>query len=122
MNTKRVSTEAASSIRSTTTRRTSRRPSKLALLRVKVATIVVAVVLFFASLTGIAIYNPGVGNEAAVPVQAQQITIVKPGGSDYAGAGASAARDRGATARAVARILTTDRPIMRDEWSISNSR
>jgi hypothetical protein len=40
------------------------------------------VILFFASLTGIAIYNPQVGNEAAVPVQAQQITIVKPGGSD----------------------------------------
>jgi len=47
-----------------------------------VATIVVAVVLFFASLTGIAMYNPQVGNGAAVPVRAQQITIIKPGGSD----------------------------------------
>jgi hypothetical protein len=82
VNAKRTSTVADSSIRSTTTRRTSRRPSRLALLRVKVATLVVAVVLFFASLTGIAIYNPQVGNQAVVPVQAQQITIVKPDGSD----------------------------------------
>ncbi len=81
MSTKRTSTQVESSTRSTTTRRTSRRPSKLALLRVKVATIAVAVVLFFASLTSIAIYNPGAGSEAAVPVQAQQITIVEPGGS-----------------------------------------
>jgi hypothetical protein len=81
VNTKRTSTVAASSIHSTTTRRASRRPTKLALLRVKVATIVVAVVLFFASLTGIAIYNPQVGNEAAAPAQTEQITIVKPGGS-----------------------------------------
>ena len=82
MNTKRTSTMADSSVRSMTTRRTSGRPSKLALLRVKVATIAIAVVLFFTSLTGIAIYNPQVGNEAAVTAQAQQITIVKPGGSD----------------------------------------
>lgn len=78
MSTKRTSTVADSSIHSTTTRRTS----KLALLRVKVATIVAAVVLFLASLTGIAIFNPQVGNEAAVPVRAEQITIIKPGGSD----------------------------------------
>ena len=82
MNTKRTSTKADSSIRSMTTRRTSRRTSKLALLRVKVATIVVAVVLFFASLTGIAVFNPQAGYEAAVPMRAQQITIVKPGGLD----------------------------------------
>jgi hypothetical protein len=80
VNTKSTSTMAHSSLRSRTTRR--RRPSKLALLRVKVVTIVTAVVLFFASLTGIAIYNPQVSNAAAVTVQAQQITIVKPGGSD----------------------------------------
>lgn len=73
---------ADSSIRSTTTRRTCGRPSKLALLRVRLAAIAVAVGLFFASLTGIAVYNPQVGSEAAVPVQAQQITIVKPDGSD----------------------------------------
>jgi hypothetical protein len=47
-----------------------------------VATIIAAVVLFLASLAGIAIYNPQVGSQAAVPVQAQQITIVKPGGLD----------------------------------------
>jgi hypothetical protein len=82
VNTKATSRVADFSIRSTTTRRTSGRPSKLALLRVKVATIGIAVVLFFASLAGIAIYNPQVGNEAAVPVQAQQITVVKPDGSD----------------------------------------
>jgi hypothetical protein len=73
---------ADSSIRLTTTRRTSRRPNRLALLRVKLAAIAIAAGLFFASLTGIAIYNPQVGSEAAVPVQAQQITIVKPDGSD----------------------------------------
>ena len=73
---------ADSSVRSGTTRRASRRPSKLALLRVKIATIVMAVLLFFASLTVIAIYNPQVGSEAAMPVRAQQITIVKPGGLD----------------------------------------
>jgi len=47
-----------------------------------VATIIAAVVLFLASLTGIAIYNPQVGSQAAVPVETQQITIVKPGGLD----------------------------------------
>ncbi len=73
---------ADSSIGPITTRRTSRRPSKLTLLRAKVATIAMAVVLFFASLAGIAMYNPQVGNEATAPVQAQQITIVKPDGSD----------------------------------------
>ena len=82
MNTKRTSTVADTSIRSTTTRRTSRRPSKLTLFRVKVATIAMAMGLFLASLTGIAIFNPQVGNEAAVTVQAEQITIIKPGGSD----------------------------------------
>lgn len=60
----------------------TRRTSKAALLRVKVATVVGAVVLFLASLTGIAVFNPQVGNEAAVPVQSQQIIIVEPGGSD----------------------------------------
>jgi hypothetical protein len=79
LNTKRTSTVADSLIRS----RTTRRPSKLALLRVRVATILVAVILFFVSLTGIAIYNPQVGNKAVVPVQAQQITIVKPSGSEF---------------------------------------
>jgi hypothetical protein len=82
VNTKGTSTTAHSSTRSGATRRTARRPSKLALLRVKVATIVVAVVLFFASLAGIAMYNPGVANAATASVQASQITIVKPGGSD----------------------------------------
>jgi hypothetical protein len=47
-----------------------------------VATIIVAVVLFFASLAGIAIYNPGVSNAAAVLAEPQQITIVQPGGSN----------------------------------------
>lgn len=82
MDAKRTSTVAASSVRSRTTRRTGKRPSKVALLRVKVATIVMALVLFVASLTGIAIYNPQVGNQAAVPVQSQQITIIRPSGSD----------------------------------------
>lgn len=81
MNTKRTSMKADSSIHSTTIRRGVRRPSKLALLRVKVATIVVAVVLFFASLAGIALYNPSVASQASVPVQAQQVTIVEPSGS-----------------------------------------
>jgi hypothetical protein len=80
--TKRTNAKVGSSARSRATRRTSRRPSKLALLRVKVATVVVAVVLFFASLAGIAVYNPGVSNAAAVPAQPQQITIVQPGGSN----------------------------------------
>jgi hypothetical protein len=82
VNKQRTSSETDPSIRPGTTRRTSRRPSKLVLLRVKVATIGMAVVLFFASLTGIAIYSPGASYEATAPVEAQQITIVKPGGSD----------------------------------------
>jgi hypothetical protein len=65
-----------------TTRHTRKRPSKLALLRVKVATIALAVLLFFTSLVGIAIYNPGVSTQPAAPVPARQITVVKPGGSD----------------------------------------
>jgi len=64
------------------TRRTSKRVSKLALFRVKVATIVLSIVAFVASLVSIAAYNPGIANKAAAPVQAQQITIVKSGGSD----------------------------------------
>ena len=82
MNTKRTSTKADSSIRLRTTRPTSRRVSKLALFRVKVATVVLSMVAFVASLTGIAIFNPVVENKAAAPVQVQQITIVRPGGSD----------------------------------------
>lgn len=78
MNTNRTSTVADTSVRSKTTRQTS----KLALLRVKVATIVAAVILFLASLAGIAIFNPQVGNEATAAAQTQQITIVKPGGLD----------------------------------------
>jgi len=77
VSTKRTSTVADSSIHSTT-----RRTSKAALLRVKVATVVGAVALFLASLTGIAIFNPQAGYEAAGPVVDQQITIVEPGGSD----------------------------------------
>jgi hypothetical protein len=46
-----------------------------------VATIVMAVALFVATLTGIAIYNPRVAQEAAVPAPTQQIIIVEPGGS-----------------------------------------
>ncbi len=69
---------AHSSTRSATTRRTPKRPSKLQLFRVKVAAVVGALVLFFASLAGIAIYNPGVASQAAAPAQVQQITIVKP--------------------------------------------
>jgi hypothetical protein len=79
VNTRTTSTDPDSSVGSGTTRRTSRRTtSKLALLRAKVATIVMAVVLFLGSLTGIAIYNPQVGNRTAMPAQAQQITIVEP--------------------------------------------
>jgi hypothetical protein len=82
VNTKSTSTKATSSTRSTTISRTSRRVSKLALFRVKVATVVLSMVAFVASLTSIAIYKPGVENKAAAPVQVQQITIVRPSGSD----------------------------------------
>jgi hypothetical protein len=83
VNTKGTSTKADSSTHSGTTRRTPRRPSKLKLFRIKVATIVAAVILFLASLTGIAVYNPGVAAQAPAPtpVPAQRITIVKPDGS-----------------------------------------
>jgi hypothetical protein len=81
VNAKGTSTKADSLTRSRTTRRTSRRTSKLALFRVKVATIVLSMVTFAASLTGIAVFNPGVSTVAAAPVQAQQITIVKPDSS-----------------------------------------
>jgi hypothetical protein len=82
VNTKRTSTKANPSIHSVTTRRTRRRISKLALFRVKVATIVLSIATFGASLVGIAAYNPGVGSNAALPVQAQQITIAESGSSD----------------------------------------
>jgi hypothetical protein len=79
---------ADSSTRSVTTRRKPKRPSKLALLRIKVVTIAVAVVLFFAGLAGIAIYNPGVAHassgstsQAPTPVPAQHISVVQPGQS-----------------------------------------
>jgi hypothetical protein len=65
----------------TTRRAARRRVSKLALARVKVATIVGAVVLFLASLTGIAVFNPGLQSSAAVPAQPQQITVVRRDGS-----------------------------------------
>jgi hypothetical protein len=45
-----------------------------------VATIVLAVLLFIASLGSIAVFNPGVGSRAALD-QAQQITVVQPGRS-----------------------------------------
>jgi hypothetical protein len=80
VSTKRTSTKADSSTYSTT-RRTSRRVSKRALFRAKVATVVMSAVLFAGSLAGIAIYNPAVKNEPSAPVQAQQITVFKPGGS-----------------------------------------
>jgi hypothetical protein len=80
---------AVSSTRSGANKRGPKRLSKLALLRVKIATIVAAIVLFFGSLIGIAIYNPGVAHaQAPVPVQAQQpqqqqqINIVQPGTSN----------------------------------------
>jgi hypothetical protein len=81
VNTKETNTTAHSPAHSGATRRTPRRPSKLVLLRVKVTTMIVAVVLFFASLAGIAVYNPGVSHQPQTPVPVQQITIVKPGGS-----------------------------------------
>jgi hypothetical protein len=81
VNTKETSAKADSSTRSVATRRASRRPSKLALFRVKVATIVAAVVLFFASLAGIVLYNPGAASQAAAAVQSEQITVVEPGGT-----------------------------------------
>ena len=81
MNTKRTSTKAGSSTYSRTTRRAPKRASKLALFRVKVATIVLSMVAFVASLAGIVAFNPGVGKQVAAPVQAAQITIVKPDGS-----------------------------------------
>jgi len=37
--------------------------------------------LFVATLTGIAVYNPQVSEEAAAPLPTQQIIIVEPGGS-----------------------------------------
>ena len=81
MKTKGMNTKAGSSTRSAATRRTPKRPSKLALFRVKVATVVAAVVLFFASLAGIALYNPALANQAAASVPSEQITIVEPSGS-----------------------------------------
>ncbi|MFN2292484.1 MAG: hypothetical protein ACK2UC_14930 [Anaerolineae bacterium] len=66
---------------SKTTRRGARRVSKVALARVKLATIVAAVVLFLGSLTGIAVFNPGVQSAAAVPAQPQQIIVVRRDGS-----------------------------------------
>ena len=77
MSAKRTSTRADS-----TTRRTARRPSTLHLLRVKVVTIVAAVVLFLASLTGIALYNPQAGNGLTMPAQVQEITVVQPDGKN----------------------------------------
>jgi hypothetical protein len=82
MNTKRTNTKADSSTCSRTTRRPHRRVSKRAQFRAKVAIIAGSVVLFFASLVGIATFNPRVGQDSPVPVQAQQITIVKRDGSD----------------------------------------
>lgn len=81
MNTKRTSMKADSSTCSRTTRRRAKRTSKLALFRVKVATIILSMALFFGSLTGIAIYNPAINTQAPVPVSAQQITVVEPSGS-----------------------------------------
>jgi hypothetical protein len=81
MNAKRTSTKVDSSTRLRTTRRPSKRVSKLALFRVKVATIGLSLVAFVASLLSIAAYNPGVAKEAATPVQPQTITIVQSGGS-----------------------------------------
>jgi hypothetical protein len=52
------------------------------LFRVKVATITLSIAAFVASLVGIAVYNPGISNEAVAPVQAQQITIAESGGSN----------------------------------------
>ena len=42
---------------------------------------VAAGVLFLASLTGIAVYNPGVSTQTAVPTETQHIKVVKPGSS-----------------------------------------
>jgi hypothetical protein len=64
---------------SMTTRRSA---SKMALLRAKVATIGLAVALFLATLTGIAVYNPQVSKEAAALAPTQQIIIVQPGVSN----------------------------------------
>ena len=77
MSKKRTNTKAGSSTHSRTTRRVSKRQ----LFRAKVATAVGAAVLFLASLAGIAIYNPQVGNQAAAALQTEQITIVEPSGS-----------------------------------------
>lgn len=83
-----MSTKAGSSTRSGANRRRPRRPSKLALLRIKVVTIIGAIVLFIAGVAGIAMYNPGVAsqnsgsaNPAPTPVPAQHISIVSPGGT-----------------------------------------
>jgi hypothetical protein len=82
-----MSTKAGSSTRSGANRRRPRRPSKLALLRIKVVTIIGAIVLFIAGVAGIAIYNPGVAsqnsgsaNPAPTSVPAQHISILTPGG------------------------------------------
>jgi hypothetical protein len=81
VNAKRTSTRVDSSTNLRTTRRHSKRVSKLALFRVKVATIGLSLVAFVASLLSIAAYNPGTANTAPAPAQAQTITIVQPGGS-----------------------------------------
>jgi hypothetical protein len=74
-------TKAASSTRSAATRRKPRRASKLALFRVKVATIVVSMFAFIVSLVGIATFNPAVAQTTAAPAPAPQINIVQPSGS-----------------------------------------
>jgi hypothetical protein len=74
-------TKAASSTRSTVTRRKPRRASKLAIFRVKVATIVVSMFAFVVSLVGIATYNPGVAQKTAAPAPTPQIQVLQPNGS-----------------------------------------
>jgi hypothetical protein len=79
VNARATSTDLDPTMGSMTTRRST---TKLALLRAKVATVGLAVALFVATLTGIAVYNPQVSKETAAPLPTQQIIIVEPGGSD----------------------------------------
>jgi hypothetical protein len=77
-----TSADSGPTMGSTTRGAYRRTTGRLALLRAKVATIGLAVALFVATLTGIAVYNPQVSKQSAAPLPTQQIIIVEPSGSD----------------------------------------
>jgi negative regulator of sigma E activity len=74
-------TKAASSTRSAATRRKPRRASKLAIFRVKVATVAVSMFAFAVSLVGVATYNPAVAQKPADLAPTPQINVVQLNGS-----------------------------------------